>query len=77
MRKTLSDFATANPQHHNGRCWVGRLKERDEVNAAYLSGVPPKTIERWLRDECGYKEATYPKVSNHFQNGHAEDGCPS
>lgn len=73
MRKSLTDFAQVNPQHHNGRCWMCNIPERDEVHTAYASGAASfKTIYLWLRDECGHPDVTQGKVHNHFQNRHHE-----
>ena len=80
--KSLAAYAKANPQHHNGRCWMCNIPERDEVHAycealatdgQKRKGIPVRSIFLWLRDECGYAgTATYGKVHNHFQNNHHE-----
>lgn len=72
VKRSLTNFAKANPQHHNGRCWMCNIPERDEVHAAYVAGVPPKTIFLWLRDECEHPDVTYAKVHMHLQNRHYE-----
>jgi hypothetical protein len=64
-RPSLTAYAEANPTKKPGaQAWITTIPEFVEVQEAYLAGVPPITIVRWLTDSpdakpvggCGYSE---------------------
>lgn len=69
-RLSLSAYADANPIRPV-TCWLCKLPERAEVEAAAAAGVPKSVILRWLKQECGYTEATDNRVDGHLKN-HAQ-----
>lgn len=74
---TLAEFAKAHPTQRGRWCWCRDIPEREEIEAAYASGIGAKTIIRWLHEEKDYdpKEATYGRVHNHLSNH--PNGCPT
>ena len=67
-RASLTDYAATHKPRTGISCWLCGIPERAEVEAAADNGVPNVTIFRWLRDECGYAEATDARVGNHVRN---------
>jgi hypothetical protein len=61
-RSSLTAYADANPVKTPGKAaWITTIPEFVEVQEAYLAGVAPIVIVRWLTDSpanggCGYPE---------------------
>lgn len=69
-RPSLIEHAAASV-HKGPKCWLCTIPERSEVEEAVRSGhVTRAAALRWLRDACGYQEASVHRLENHFQNGH-------
>lgn len=67
-RLALTEFAATHKNKPGTPCWLCGLPERDEIDAALKKGVPQPAIVAWLRQECGYAEATDNRVGNHARN---------
>lgn len=63
QRRSLAEFAKAHPAA-NQKAWIETIPEFDEVVAVWKKGVPGSVIIRWLREECGYTDATPGRVSD-------------
>lgn len=67
-RVSLTEFA-ASQKGPGTPCWMCHVAERAEVEEAVLSAKVTKAAAvRWLRDVCGYSEATANKIDHHFAN---------
>lgn len=50
-------------------CWFCGIPERQEIEEVVLSGRGSKAAAwRYLRDQCGYEEATRNRIDHHFAN---------
>lgn len=66
-RPTFEEFSAG--QRRGTACWFCGIPERHEIEQAVLSGRGTKAAAaRYLRDVCGYAEATTNRVDNHFAN---------
>lgn len=67
-RPSLAEFAKS--QKPAGiACWLCGIPEREEVEQAILTGAATQAAAwRWLRDACGYTEASANRISNHMTN---------
>jgi hypothetical protein len=70
-RPSLTDYAKT-VTRPGVKCWMCGIPERAEVEQAVSTGAVSKAAAtRWLRDVCGYPEATPSRVENHLAN-HAD-----
>ena len=67
-RPSFEEYA-ANQRKPGTECWFCGIPEREEIERAVLSGRGTKAAAvRFLRDVCGYPEATTNRIDNHFAN---------
>lgn len=67
-KPSLAEYA-ATQKPKGTPCWLCGIPEKAEVEQAVLAGTVSKAAAtRWLRDVCGYPEATANRVDNHFAN---------
>lgn len=66
-RPSFEEYAAS--QQKPSTCWLCSIPEREEIERIVTSGRGTKAAAvRYLRDVCGYPEATQNKVDGHFTN---------
>ena len=61
---SLKQYAQEHPTR--GKCLICTSPFREELEAAFASGVPIPIMHRWLRDECGVQLPTESTLRHHF-----------